>query len=691
MTRTDIPGGGMYRLALPIMALASSMVMAGHTPETVNSILLDDIEGIPIIITPSRMAQPINEAASATTIIDSKLIQASGIRDIPELFRLIPGMVVSYESGHKANVKYHGLDDGGNARHLQVLIDGRSVYQPAFSRVIWSDLPIAIEDIERIEVVRGPSSTIHGSNAFLGVINIITKNPVDTHGTALRINSGTDGIGDGFVRISDTFNDINYRLSIKHHSDDGFDHDSGGDPRYDYQKGNFLNLQAEMLLSDQDTLTIDLGHKRGDKDESASTYPTYVSNPYQTEEWSFNSEHVRWVHHLNPDHKLKLQFFHHLSDVVSLNERTTAAVAYDVSTHDASYREERFDLELEDTLIIDDSLRISSGGSLRRDYWKSAFYTENRKVKKDTIRAFGNLEWGPTEDTVIHAGAMWEREKATGGKANSNLSPRIAVNHHLNDHHTIRASYSEAVSTPDLLATNTINSVRLGVYGAPCIPVLYTNPCLLNVGTNYLNETLGLPNTTLKPEHITSREIGWISHIPEQHLDLDLKLFKEKISDLYEDTGAESSGVNSNVSVIINQNHANISGIEGQIKWSPSPANTLILSGAHLFHLNSNDTKTADSFPTNSGSLMGIHNFGSGINASTTLYYSGKMAGTDRVIGGPFRRIDTRISKQLKLGNGSSAELSLVLQHRLDDNPENSQDNLYNDKNKGWLQLGFHF
>ena len=657
-----------------------------------SSLPMDGLESIPIVLTPSRMEQPLNETAAATTILDRRLIKASGIRDLPELFRLIPGMVVNYESGHKANVKYHGLDDSGNARHLQVLVDGRSVYQPAFSRVIWSDLPVAIEDIERIEVVRGPSSTIHGSNAFFGVINIITRNPFDTQGAVARTNIGSDGIKDGFARISDSFGEINYRLSMRHQSDDGFDHNSSGNPRYNHQKGNFLNLQAEIPLSDRDTLTIDLGHKRGDKEDepSSAAYPLFVSNPYQTEQWDFNSEQIRWTRHLSPDHKVQVQFFHHLSDVVSLNSQTTAAMALDLSYHDHSYEEERFDLELEDTLIIDDTLRLSSGGSLRRDYWKSAFYTENRKVKKDTLRAFGNLEWHPTEKIILHAGAMWEREKSTGGKADSNLSPRVAINHHIDRHNTIRASYSEAVSTPDLLATNTISSLRSGTYGAPCA-ALFTKPCLLAVGTNYLNETLGLSNTTLKPEHITSREIGWITHLPKQYLDLDLKLFREKISDLYEDTGAESDGDNSNVAVIINQNRANISGVEGQIRWSPTSSNTLILSGAHLFHLNSNDWKTAESFPTNSGSIMGIHEFGAGITASAALYYSGRMVGTDGNIGGPFRRVDARISREVRLGSGDDMELSLVLQHRLDDNPENTQDNLYNDKNKGWIQLGFNF
>lgn len=686
MTRADIhaAGGGMYRLALPVMALVSNMVIAGQAPETTENLLLDDMGTIPMIITPSRMAQPINETAAATTIIDSRLIRASGIRNLPELFRLIPGMVVSYESGHKANVKYHGLDDSGNARHLQVLIDGRSVYQPAFSRVIWSDLPIAIEDIERIEVVRGPSSTIHGSNAFLGVINIITKNPADTHGTTLKINNGTDGVGDGFIRISDSFRDINYRLSVKHQSDDGFDHDSSGNPRYDSQKGNFLNLQAEIPLSDQDTLTIDLGHKRGDKEEP-SPDSSQTINPLQVEQWDFNSEHFTWTHDINPNHRLKLQFFHHLSKITSISEFSNEDPDYwraqyaavGVANYDASQEEERFDLEIEDTITINNALRISSGGSLRRDYWTSKLYTASRKAKKDTLRLFGNLEWRPTEDTVINAGAMWEREKATGGTADSNLSPRAALNYHLDDYHTLRASYSEAVSTPDLLATNAIWSLVPGSY--------------LGVGTNYLNEIYGVPNATLKPEHITSRELGWMINYPAQHFEMDLKLFKDDASDLFEDTGADYYGANASDAVIINLNHADISGVEGQIRWSYSPSNTLLLNGAHLFHLNSNDWKTSASFPTNSGSLIDIHEFGNGISTSMALYYSGKMVGTDGKIGGPFRRVDTRISREFKIGSRESAELSLVLQHRLDDNPENTQDNLYNDKNKGWIQLGLHF
>ena len=96
-----------------------------------------------------------------------------GARNITDVLRLVPGMLVVPDSNNLTTVNYHGTS-AGQARRLQVLIDGRSVYRAGFAKVGWADLPVAIEDIQRIEVFRGPNTVSYGANALLGVINIIT-------------------------------------------------------------------------------------------------------------------------------------------------------------------------------------------------------------------------------------------------------------------------------------------------------------------------------------------------------------------------------------------------------------------------------------------------------------------------------------------------------------------------------------
>lgn len=113
------------------------------------------LEDLPVVLSVSRLSQPVNEAPAAVTIIDRNMIRASGFRDIPDLLRLVPGFSVAYTRDNTWAAGYHGLGDAFS-RRFQVLVDGRSIYSPHYGAVYWTDLPLSIDDIERIEVVRGP-------------------------------------------------------------------------------------------------------------------------------------------------------------------------------------------------------------------------------------------------------------------------------------------------------------------------------------------------------------------------------------------------------------------------------------------------------------------------------------------------------------------------------------------------------
>ena len=113
-----------------------------------------DSQPLPQVLTATRLKQSAAAVPGSMTVIDSELIKASGARDISELLRLVPGMMVGNISGNQAAVNYHGTN-ASEARRMQVLIDGRSVYRAGLATVDWSDIPVAMEDIERIEVFRG--------------------------------------------------------------------------------------------------------------------------------------------------------------------------------------------------------------------------------------------------------------------------------------------------------------------------------------------------------------------------------------------------------------------------------------------------------------------------------------------------------------------------------------------------------
>ncbi|WP_292991354.1 TonB-dependent siderophore receptor [Nitrosomonas sp.] len=142
------------------------------------------------VTTVSRRSQKLTDVASAIFVITGDDIRRSGATSIPDALRMAPGVQVERVSTDRWAVSIRGFN-GVYANKLQVLMDGRSVYNPMFAGVQWEQQDTLLEDIERIEVIRGPAATVWGANAVNGVINIITKKAADTQGTLLTAGGGS--------------------------------------------------------------------------------------------------------------------------------------------------------------------------------------------------------------------------------------------------------------------------------------------------------------------------------------------------------------------------------------------------------------------------------------------------------------------------------------------------------------------
>ena len=134
---------------------------------------------MPVVLSANRLEQSVANAAVSISILDRETIEASGARTIPEVLRLIPGMQVGFSGNEFGNepqyvVAYHGNSDQ-YSKQMQVLIDGRSIYDPFLGGINWKAIPVNLNDIERIEVSRGPNLATYGSNSFQAAINIITR------------------------------------------------------------------------------------------------------------------------------------------------------------------------------------------------------------------------------------------------------------------------------------------------------------------------------------------------------------------------------------------------------------------------------------------------------------------------------------------------------------------------------------
>ena len=191
----------------------------------------------------SKKEQKLSRIASAIFVITQEDIRTSGATNIPDVLRMVPGLDVAQINGNTWEISSRGFN-AQYANKLLVLIDGRTVYSPVFSGVYWDVQDVPLEDIDRIEVIRGPGATVWGANAVNGVINIITKSARETKGGLLTAGGGTYEPGFGVAQYGGNLAQATgYRFFVK-----GFDYASF--PCISGQNGNdvFDLLHGELSL-----------------------------------------------------------------------------------------------------------------------------------------------------------------------------------------------------------------------------------------------------------------------------------------------------------------------------------------------------------------------------------------------------------------------------------------------------------
>ena len=202
------------------------------------------------ITTPGRKEQTLQDTPSAVFVIHPEDLRRSGVRSIPEALRMAPGMQVARLDANKWAITCRGFDSRFSNK-LLVLMDGRSVYTPLFSGVYWDVQDTLLEDIERIEVIRGPGATMWGSNAMNGVINIITKPAASTPGVYLGGGVGTELRDFAEGRYGGTSGeDVRYRAYAKYFNHEPFG--SGSDDWFMSRAG----FRTEWKAADSQTVTI---------------------------------------------------------------------------------------------------------------------------------------------------------------------------------------------------------------------------------------------------------------------------------------------------------------------------------------------------------------------------------------------------------------------------------------------------
>ncbi len=182
-------GGLFVALLVPALLLASPAAGSpGHpdfTELSLEQLMETEVTSV------SKKAERLLDAPAAVYVITAEDIRRSGATSIPEVLRTVPGLEVARTGSHTWEISARGFRYR-MANKFLVLIDGRAVYSPVYGTVLWEDQDIPLENVERIEVIRGPGATLWGTNAVNGVINIVTKAAVDTQGTLVRFHVGNE-------------------------------------------------------------------------------------------------------------------------------------------------------------------------------------------------------------------------------------------------------------------------------------------------------------------------------------------------------------------------------------------------------------------------------------------------------------------------------------------------------------------
>ncbi len=395
------------------------------------------------VISVAKKAKSLNDSPAAIFVISQDDIRRIGATSIPEALRLAPGLDVARIDANKWAVSARGFN-GRFANKLLVLIDGRSVYTRAFAGVYWENQDVMLEDVERIEVIRGPGATLWGANAVNGVINIITKHSADTQGGLLVAGVGTEEQGFGAFRYGGKLSsDTTARAYIKGFNRDENTHKLGGDAGDDWNKvqGGF-RMDSQLTTNDTLTLQGDVYHS------SINQYTTFaqVTAPYRN---SFNEKIdafggnllMRQHHTFSSTSDYSLQVFY------DFYERDEVAVLESRHTLDVDFQH-RFALLNWNDVVWGIAYRYSHD-----DVYSKEFLVTNTPSRNDQlVSAFVQDEITLVDNYLwLTVGSKFEHNDYSGFE----VQPTARLMWAPHQQHRLWAAVSRAVRTPSRVEQDT--------------------------------------------------------------------------------------------------------------------------------------------------------------------------------------------------------------------------------------------
>lgn len=607
-----------------ITTLGWASLASAQAPASVSE--KDFLSDMPIVLSVSRLPQRLDETPGAVTLLDRDMIRLSGARDVADLMRLVPGFQTSTSFETNAPLaSYHGGFDGYSNR-IQVLVDGRSVYSPFFIGSIGPGLQtVALEDIERIEVLRGSNSAAYGARAMLGVINIVTRHTVDTLGLQATLTGGENGVRDSQARIGWGQEDASYRLTVDRRADDGLLGSNG------HNQISRVNFRSDLRSSANDEIQLRAGALAIDAGKGKSGN---VDDPLRDSSFGSGYAQLDWRRSLGEDEDVAFSLSHAEETYLDTFPYSLIPLGINDSINiEGSGRASNDSMSLQHTFRHGAALRVVWGGELRREEVVSKpLYNTDAAFVTEFTRLFGNAEWWLARDLVLNAGAMLENSSVSG----ESFAPRLMLNWHVTEGQTLRAGVSKAFRPPSTFET--YSNIRY-----------FWNGHLLAVTTQ--------ASGNVQPESVLVRELGYLGDFPALGLNLDVRAFHEQTSGFIRQQNARSPKDYANGEDFV------IQGLEYQLKWRPWRDAQLIFNQSYT-DISSADRGTALVAPKLASSITFFQKLPGGLDLSLMHQDSGTVTlqGAGFLDQVAMTRTDLRLGLPLRFGP-NRGELALVVQN----------------------------
>ena len=637
-----------FLLELVLVLIMSAVALPVHAQSLLAGLPSEEsfFGDIPLVMSASRLKQSREAAPVSVSVIDRRMIEASGYTEIADLFRLIPGFIVGYDRAHTPVVGYLFLENF-LSRRMQVLVDGRSIYTPTLGGPVWSTLPVNINDIERIEVIRGSNGASYGSNSVLGVISIITREPGLDDGLMVRSNIGSDGLVEGTVRGADSIGNFDFRLTAWYQENDGFEqrYDTTGVDRilvdsHDGKQLSFLNGEVDYRPSRKDTISLSAGYSDGHYQQEE---PQDIFTPKHERLVQSKFQMLKWQHIVNETEEFHLQFYHnfdgHIEEMVLSGD--IAPMVTVSAPYDQNYTSERYDLEFQHTITPTHDLHLAWGLSAREDSVDSSRYIEGGAKKIRTDRIFLNASWDVNPDTIISGGVLFEDNEITGNEVSSLLS----LNYRLDPEKTVRLSAARASRLPVALEQYPDWKIDIPPFG--------TEQFIYNAAE-------------VSAEMLTTYEIGLIGKIPHHRLTYDVSYSLYRLDDLIgivDDPDFPDLGLSTGSEFIDNIGELELKSFEASLSYAWSADSRLVASFANIDIQGSNAAVEKDfgrTAPENIFSLMVMTRPVRDWSFSAIYYFLDRIQGLGtNQLNDPVRKLDIRGAYHFKTA-GLDGERSVL-------------------------------